>query len=85
MSCEPLNLALYLPLEVIIGRVGSGFGSDQFDLLKEIGSCRIGLLSSRVGSIYMLCFFTSLIDFNWTKGHLILNWVRSSQVQIGSN
>jgi hypothetical protein len=33
----------------------------------------------RVGSIYMLCFFISLIDFDWIKGHLI-----SGRVGFGS-
>jgi hypothetical protein len=40
------------------GRFGFGFGSGQFDFLEEIGSGRI-----KVGSIYMFCFFRSLIDF----------------------
>jgi hypothetical protein len=51
-----------------------GFGSDgsgQFDFLEEIGSGQ-----GRVGSIYMLCFFRSLIDFDWIKGHLISGRVR---------
>jgi predicted ThiF/HesA family dinucleotide-utilizing enzyme len=53
------------------GRVGFGFGFGsgrlgQFDFLEEIGSGQ-----GRVGSIYMLCFFRSLIDFDWIKGHLI--------------
>jgi hypothetical protein len=46
-----------------VGRFGFGFGSDgsgQFDFLIEIGSGQ-----GRVGSIYMLCFFRSLIDFDW--------------------
>jgi hypothetical protein len=48
-------------------------GSDQFDFLEEIGS-------DRVGSIYMLCFFSFLIDFDLIEGHLI-----SDQVGFGSN
>jgi hypothetical protein len=51
------------------GRVGFefGFGSDgsgQFDFLEEIGSDRVGSGSGRVGSIYMLYFFRSLIYFD---------------------
>jgi hypothetical protein len=56
------------------GRVGFGFesdGSDQFDFLEEIGSGRVGSESGRVGSIYMLCFFRFLIDFDLIEGHLI--------------
>jgi hypothetical protein len=48
-------------------RVRFEFGSDrlcQFDLLEEIGSDRIRSGSDRVGSIYMLCFFKFLIDFD---------------------
>jgi hypothetical protein len=63
------------------GRIGFGFesdGSDQFDFLEEIGS-------DRVGSIYMLCLFISLLDFDWIKGHLISGRVGSGRVQIGSD
>jgi hypothetical protein len=62
------------------GRVGFGFrsgGSGQFDLLEEIWS-------GRVGSIYMLCFFISLIDFDWIEGHLISGRVRSDSDRIRS-
>jgi hypothetical protein len=53
------------------GQVGFGSnGSGQFDFLEEI---RLG----RVGSIYILCFFRSLIDSDWIKGHLI-----SGQVEL---
>jgi hypothetical protein len=57
------------------GRVGFGFrsdGSGRFDFLEEIGS-------GRIRSIYMLCFFISLIDFDWIKCHLISGWVESGQ------
>jgi hypothetical protein len=57
------------------GRVGFGFGSGrsgQFDFLEKIGS-------GRIGSIYMLCFFRSLIDFDWIESHLI-----SGRVEFGS-
>jgi hypothetical protein len=57
------------------GRVRFGFGSDgsgQFDLLKEIESGR-----SRIGSIYMLCFFKFLIDFDLIEVHLISGQIRS--------
>jgi hypothetical protein len=40
-------------LEVIIGRVRFGFGSDQFDLLKKIRSVR-------VGSYHFTCVFLDL-------------------------
>jgi hypothetical protein len=33
----------------------------------------------------MLCFFRSLIDFDWIDGHLISSRVGSGQVQIESN
>jgi hypothetical protein len=46
-------------------------GSGQFDFLEEIGSGQ-----GQVGSIYMLCFFRSLIDFDWIKDHLISGRVR---------
>jgi hypothetical protein len=55
-------------------RVGFGFGSGgsgQFDFLEEIGSGRVRSGSVWVGSIYMLCFFRSLIDFDWIESHLI--------------
>jgi hypothetical protein len=64
-----------------------GFGSDgsgQFDRLEEIGSDRVGSRSDRVGSIYILCFFRFLIDFDWIEGHLILGWVGSGQIGFGS-
>jgi hypothetical protein len=54
-------------------------GSGQFDLLEEIGS-----ESGRVGSIYMLYFFRSLIDFDWIKGHLISGRVESGRIWVGS-
>jgi hypothetical protein len=57
------------------GQVGFGFGSGQFDLLEEIGSGRVRSGSGRVGSIYILYFFRSLIDFDWIKSHLILGRV----------
>jgi hypothetical protein len=53
------------------------FGSGQFDFLEEIRS-------GWVGSIYMLCFFRSLIDFDWIEGHLISDRVGSSRVRVGS-
>jgi hypothetical protein len=53
------------------GQVGFGFGS------AGSGQGRVG--PGRVGSIYMLCFFRSLIDFDWIKGHLI-----SDRVEFGS-
>jgi hypothetical protein len=65
------------------GRVGFGFesgGSGQFDLLEKIGSGRVGSGSGRIGSIYMLCFFILLIDFDWIEGHLI-----SGRVGFGSD
>jgi hypothetical protein len=57
---------------VAIGRVGSdsdsGYtGRVSLTFYKKSG--RAG--SDRVGSIYMLCFFISLIDFDWIKGYLI--------------
>jgi hypothetical protein len=61
------------------GRVGFGFGSDgsgQFDFLEEIRSGRVGSVSGRVGLIYMLCFFRSLINFDWIEDHLISGRVR---------
>jgi hypothetical protein len=33
----------------------------------------------------MLYYFRSLIDFNWIEGHLISDWVGSSQVEFGSD
>jgi uncharacterized spore protein YtfJ len=66
---------------VTIRRVGFGFGSDgsgQFDFLEEIGSGLFGSGSGRVVSIYMLCFFRSLIDFDWIKDHLISGRIGSS-------
>jgi hypothetical protein len=62
-----------------------GFGSDQFDFLEEIGLGRVRLGSGWVGSIYMLCFFRSLIDFDWIEGHLISDRVGSSRIRVGSN
>jgi hypothetical protein len=62
------------------GKVGFGFESgrsDQFNILEEIGS-------DRIGSIYMLCFFRSLIDFNWIEGHLISSRIGSGQVRVRS-
>jgi hypothetical protein len=51
-----------ISLELEIGRVGFGFGSDQFDFLEE----------NRVGSgQFICCFFRSLIDFDWIECHLI--------------
>jgi hypothetical protein len=32
----------------------------------------------------MLCFFRSLIDFNWIEGHLISGRVGSGRVRVGS-
>jgi hypothetical protein len=58
------------------GRVGFGLsGSGQFDLLEE----------NRVGSIYILCFFRSLVDFDWIEGHLISGRVGSNRVRVGSD
>jgi hypothetical protein len=60
-------------------RVGFAFGSNgsgQFDFLKEIRS-------GRVRSIYMLCFFKSLINFDWIKCHLFSGRVGSGQVLLG--
>jgi hypothetical protein len=74
-------------LEVAIGRVELGFGSGrsgQFDFLEEIGLGRVGSGSDRIGSIYMLCFFRSLIDFDWIEYHLISGRVGSGRVRIGS-
>jgi hypothetical protein len=68
---------------VAIGRVG--FGSDQFDFLEKIGSDRVRSGSGRVGSIYMLCFFRLLIDFNWIEGHLISGQIGSNRIRIGSD
>jgi hypothetical protein len=52
-------------------------GSDQFDFLKKIRS-------DRIESIYM-CFFRSLINFNWIKDHLILDRIGSDQIRIDLN
>jgi hypothetical protein len=65
------------------GRDRFGFGSDgsgQFDFLEEIGSGQ-----GRVGSesIYMLCFFRSLIDFDWIKDHLISDRVGFGSGRVG--
>jgi hypothetical protein len=73
-----------------VGRGGNwasrvGFGSDgsgQFDFLEEIGSDHVG--SGRVGSIYMLCFFRSLIDLDWIESHLISDRVGSGSDRIRS-
>jgi hypothetical protein len=54
-------------------------GSGQFDRLEEIGSDRVGSGSSRVGPIYMLYFFRSLIDFDLFEGILISNRDRLGQ------
>jgi hypothetical protein len=52
-------------------------GSGQFDFLEEIGL-------DRVGSIYMLCFFRFLIDFDLIEGHLISDQVgfRSDRISL---
>jgi hypothetical protein len=69
-------------------------GSGQFDFLEEIGLDGSGqgqvgsgqgqVGPGRVGSIYMLYFFRSLIDFDWIKGHLISGRVefRSGRVSL---
>jgi hypothetical protein len=83
-----------MQVEAAIGRVRFGFGSNisgQFDLLEKIET-------GRVGSIYMLCFFRSLIDFDWIEGDLRSDQVRSgldrsgqfdfflkNQIGLGSN
>jgi hypothetical protein len=59
-----------------------GFGSDgsgQFDFLEEIGSRQ-----DRVGSIYILCLFRSLIDFDWIEDHLISGRIRSGSNRVRS-
>jgi hypothetical protein len=33
----------------------------------------------------MLCFFRSLIDFDWIKGHLISGQVGSGRIRVGSD
>jgi hypothetical protein len=58
----------------------SSSGSDQFEFLEEIRSDWIGLGSDRIGSIYMLCFFLFLIDFDWIKSHLINLHVVSGRI-----
>jgi hypothetical protein len=63
--------ALRSAQETTAGRVGSGQGQVRV----ESGQVRVE--SGR--SIYMLCFFRSLIDFDWIEGHLI-----SGRVRIGS-
>jgi hypothetical protein len=70
-SCSHIGYVICISEKVAIGRVRFGFrfgsdGSSQFNFLEEIGSGRV-----RFGSIYMLCFFRSLIDFDWIKNHLI--------------
>jgi hypothetical protein len=68
----------HLQVEVVIGRVGSGSGSGQMGRVsltfwKKSGQTE----SARIGSIYILCFFRSLIDFDWIEGHLISDQVGS--------
>jgi hypothetical protein len=48
-------------------------------------SSRTGSGQGRVGSIYILYFFISLIDFDWIEGHLISGRVGSDQVGFGSD
>jgi hypothetical protein len=53
------------------GRVGYGFrqvGSNQFDLLEEIGSGRVNLYVD---------FFRFKIDFDWIVSYLISDWAGS--------
>jgi hypothetical protein len=64
------------------GQVGFGFEfesdeSDQFDFLEEI---KLDGIES--GSIYILCFFRSLINLDLTVGHLILDQVRIRMSQM---
>jgi hypothetical protein len=68
--------------------IGSGSGLDQVGRVsltfwKKSGQGRVG--SGRVWLIYMLCFFRSLIDFDWIEGHLISGRVKSGRVRIGSD
>jgi hypothetical protein len=65
---------------VAIGRFGSGSGrTGRVSLTFSKKSGWVGLGQGRVGSIYMLCFFRSLIDFDWIKSHLISGRVGSGQ------
>jgi hypothetical protein len=73
-----------------VEQVGFGFGSGrsgQFDLLEEIRSGRVRSRSGRIGSIYILYFFRSLIDFDLIKSNLISGRVGSGldRVWIGSD
>jgi hypothetical protein len=67
---------------VAIGQVGSGSGSDRAGRV----SLTFWKKSGRIGSIYMLYFFRSLIDFDWIGGHLISGRVGSGsdRVRVGS-
>jgi hypothetical protein len=67
-------------VEVAIGRVGSVSGLGRASRV----SLTFWKKSGRVGSIYMLCFFRSLIDFNWIESHLISGRVGSGWVRVGS-
>jgi hypothetical protein len=61
---------------VVIRRVGSGSGrTGQVSLI-------FWKKSGRVGSIYMSCFFRSLIDFDWIEGQFDLG---SGQIGFGSD
>jgi hypothetical protein len=65
-------------VRIQIERVG------YFNFLEEIRSGRIGSELDRV-SIYMLCFFRFLIDFDWIKIHLILDQDGSDWIRIRSD
>jgi hypothetical protein len=61
-------------MEVTIGRVRSDSGlgrTGRVGLTFWKKSDRIGSGSGPVRSIYILCFFRTLIDFDWIKKHLI--------------
>jgi hypothetical protein len=55
-------------------------------VISLIVTFRDGNRISRVGSIYILCFFSRcLIDFDWIEGYLISARVKLGRVQIVSN
>jgi hypothetical protein len=60
-----------------VDQIRFGFGSG--------GSSRVESGSDRVGSIYILYFFRSLIDFDWIENHLILSRFGSGRIQKGSD
>jgi hypothetical protein len=49
--------------------------------IERVGSVQL-FGRNRVGSIYILCFFRFLIDFDWIEGHLISDRVEFESGQI---